>query len=68
MEGIVLSDLNNIERISETLDTDYHKLQHFISESTWDARALIDQVSMKVSDMMPQDTLTGLLIPLAAGS
>lgn len=62
MEGIVLSDLNNIERISETLETDYHKLQHFISESTWDARSLIDQVSMIVSGMMPHDTLTGLLI------
>ena len=62
MEGIVLSDLNNIERISETLDTDYHKLQHFISESTWNARSLMDQVSVNVSEMMPQDTLTGLLI------
>ncbi len=62
MEGIVLSDLNNIERISETLDTDYHKLHHFISESTWNARAVIDQVSMNVSGMMPHDTLTGLLI------
>ena len=62
MEGIVLSDLNNIERISETLDTDYHKLQHFITESTWDARSLIDQVSSHVSDMLPQNTLTGLLI------
>jgi len=62
VEGIVISDLNNIERISETLDTDYHKLQHFISESTWDARSVIDQVSIHVSGMMPYDTLTGLLI------
>ncbi|MFV0505586.1 MAG: hypothetical protein ACK5L5_07140, partial [Bacteroidales bacterium] len=35
--GIVLSDLNNIERISETLDASYYQLQHFISDSKWDA-------------------------------
>jgi hypothetical protein len=32
IEGIVLSDLKNIERISETLDSDYHVLQHFITD------------------------------------
>lgn len=58
----MLSSLNNIERISETLDTDYHKLQHFISDSNWDARAVIDQVSKEISASLPKQTLTGLLI------
>lgn len=58
----MLSELNNIERISETLDADYHKLQHFITESNWDARKVIDEVAENVNFMMPQDTLTGLLI------
>lgn len=35
VEGIVLSELNNIERISETLDSDYHKLKHLIQFKQW---------------------------------
>jgi SRSO17 transposase len=62
IEGIVLSDLNNIERISETLKTDYHALHHFISDSNWDARAVIDKVAKDVSKSLPKQTLTGLLI------
>jgi len=58
----MLSDLNNIERISEALDTEYHKMQHFISDSTWDARSVIDQVAKDVSTSLPKQTLTGLLI------
>lgn len=58
----MLSDLNNIERISEALDAEYHKMQHFISDSTWDARSVIDQVAKDVSSSLPKQTLTGLLI------
>ncbi len=46
----------------QTVDTDYHKLQHFITESNWNARAVIDEVASNVNSMLPQDTLTGLLI------
>ena len=62
IEGIVLSDLNNIERINETLGTQYHQLQHFISDSNWNARSVIDQVARDVSQAFPKHTLTGLLI------
>jgi SRSO17 transposase len=62
IEGIVLSDLNNIERISEKLDAAYHELHHFISDSNWDARSVIDQVAKDVSQSLPRQTLTGLLI------
>jgi SRSO17 transposase len=58
----MLSELNNIERISETLDAEYHKMQHFISDSTWNARSLMDQVATDVSSSLPKQTLTGLLI------
>ena len=58
----MLSDLKNIERISETLETNYHQLQHFISDSRWDARGVIDEVANNVSRSLPHQTLTGLLI------
>ena len=62
IEGKVTSELNNIERISETLDAEYHAMHHFISDSNWDARAVMDQVAKDVSRSLPKGTLTGLLI------
>lgn len=56
------SELRNIERISEDLDADYHRMQHFITESNWDARSVIDQVSREVSSTLPKRKLTGLII------
>lgn len=43
--GILKSQMRNIERISEELQVDYNQMQHFITESNWDTRALIDQVA-----------------------
>jgi SRSO17 transposase len=37
-------------------------MHHFISDSDWDARAVIDQVAKDVSQSLPRQTLTGLLI------
>jgi len=54
--------LRNIERISEELNADYHQMQHFITESNWDARCIIDQVSQEVSSSLPKRKLTGLII------
>jgi len=61
-KGIVQSELRNIERISEDLDANYHQMQHFITESNWDARSVIDQVSKEVSSTLPKRKLTGLII------
>ena len=61
-KGIVQSELRNIERISEDLDANYHQMQHFITESNWDARSVIDQVSREVSSILPKRKLTGLII------
>ena len=61
-KGIVQSELRNIERISEDLDANYHQMQHFITESNWDERSVIDQVSIEVSSILPKRKLTGLII------
>lgn len=54
--------MRNIERISENLNANYHQMQHFISESNWDGRAVIDKVAMEVSESLPKRKLTGLII------
>jgi SRSO17 transposase len=57
-----MSETSNIERISEEMFANYHQMQHFISDSPWDHRALIDQVAVDVSQSLPKRKLTGLLI------
>jgi SRSO17 transposase len=54
--------MRNIERISEDLGANYHQMQHFITESNWDHRILINQVSQEVSQVLPKRKLTGLII------
>lgn len=54
--------MRNIERISEDLGIDYNQLQHFISDSPWDSRAVIDKVANDVSTVLPSSKLTGLII------
>jgi len=61
-QGIFLSELSNIERISEEMFANYHQMQHFISNSPWDHRELIDKVAFDVSQSLPKRKLTGLLI------
>ncbi len=46
-KGVLLSHIRNIEQISEDMGVDYFQMQHFITESNWDARMLMDQVSLK---------------------
>ena len=60
--GIMQSQFRNIERISEDLNVQYYQMQHFITESNWDERAAIDQVSKEVSSLLPKTKLTGLII------
>ena len=60
--GIFMSKLCNIERISEEMFANYHQMQHFITESPWDYRELIDKVALDVSNILPNRKLTGLII------
>jgi SRSO17 transposase len=61
-QGIVKTDMRNIERISENIRTNYFQMQHFISESNWDGQAVIDKVAQEVSKTLPKRKLTGLII------
>lgn len=61
-KGLVQSQMRNIERISEDTGADYHQMQHFITESNWDERALIDKVAVEVSNVLPKRKLTGLIV------
>jgi SRSO17 transposase len=61
-KGILMSEQSNIERISEEMFANYNQMQHFISDSPWDYRPLMDQVALDVSESLPKQKLTGLLI------
>jgi SRSO17 transposase len=61
-QGVFMSQMCNIERISEEMFANYHQMQHFISDSPRDHCRLIDQVELDVSCSLPKRKLTGLLI------
>lgn len=60
--GIFRSHMRNVERISEEMQVDYNQMQHFITESNWDSRAVMMQVARKVSSVLPKRKLTGFII------
>ena len=41
---------------------DYFQLQHFITESNWDAHDAIDLTAKQTSKTLPKRKLTGLII------
>jgi hypothetical protein len=53
-QGIIKSQVRNIERISEDLGCNYNQMQHFITESNWDARGVINKVAKDVSILLPK--------------
>lgn len=62
-QGLLVSPLRNIEQISDSLEgSDYYQLQHFITESIWDARKVIDITARQTSHILPKQKLTGLII------
>lgn len=62
-KGIFLSNDRNIERVCESQqDLDYFQTQHFISDSNWDARAVIDNAATDVGKAIAKQKLTGLII------
>jgi SRSO17 transposase len=61
--GLLVSHHRNIEQISDRLGTeDYFQLQHFITESNWEAQNAIDQAAKQISKALPKLKLTGLII------
>lgn len=62
-KGIFLGRERNLERISESQrELNYFQLQHFISDSNWDARGVMDTAARLTSDALPKRKLTGLII------
>jgi SRSO17 transposase len=62
VHGLFFEEERNLEKISETMNTNYFQMQHFITESNWSARQLMDEVARKVSDVLPKKKLTTLII------
>ena len=61
--GVFVSQARNIERICESQPgSDYFQMQHFISDSNWDTRAVINKAALKTSASLPKRKLTGLII------
>jgi SRSO17 transposase len=48
LQGLMQARRKNMERMEEVVpDCDYQSLQHFLSDSEWDARAVLDQVAIE---------------------
>jgi SRSO17 transposase len=63
LKGIFLSSERNLERISESQrDLNYFQLQHFISDSNWEASEVKNIASRLMSDALPKRKLTGLIV------
>lgn len=61
-KGLLLSNNRNIEKITEDMNVDYYQMQHFITESNWSSRELMDQVAREINQLLPKRKLTGLII------
>lgn len=47
LRGLMQASRKNMERMEEVVpDCDYQSLHHFLSQSEWDARAVLDQVAV----------------------
>lgn len=63
IQSVWPSQLSNLQRLSETgMCKDYFQLQHFISDSPWNAQDLMDYVSKQVSNNLKSNQLKGLHI------
>jgi len=63
LKGLVQSARKNIERMIEVVpDSDYQSLQHFVTNSPWEARPVVDQVAMDADRLFGGTLDTGLII------
>jgi len=61
--GLMQSDKRNMERMVEAVpDSDEQSLQNFISNSPWDARAILNQVGIDADSLFGGDLDTCLII------
>ena len=63
LKGLVQSARKNIERMIEAVpDSDYQSLRHFVTNSPWEVRPVIDQVAMDADHQFGSTLDTGLII------
>lgn len=62
-QGLLVSPLRNIEQICDSLpESDYYQMQHFVSNSNWDASQVIALAARETNKLLPRGKLTGLII------
>lgn len=62
-QGILQSKDRNIEQVCDSLlDQNYFQMQHFISDSKWSFRDVIDVAAKQTSSSLPKRKLTGLIV------
>lgn len=62
-KGLFQSDKRNIERICEHVEnSNYDRIQHFISNSPWDAQAVMNKVAQETNSSFEKFPKVGLLL------
>jgi SRSO17 transposase len=63
LSGLVQAAKKNVERMIEVVpDSNYQSLQHFVSDSPWEARPVMDQVAQDADRLLGGSPDTGLII------
>jgi SRSO17 transposase len=62
LKGLMQAERKNMERMEETVkDGDEQRLQHMLTSSAWDHRAVLDQVAMEADARLGGSAESGLL-------
>jgi SRSO17 transposase len=63
VKGLFQSRKGNMERMAENVvDSEYYSIQHFISESPWDARAGFDKIAQDTAEVFRTFDMVALTI------
>ena len=63
LSGLIQAVRKNVERMTEVVvDSDYQSLQHFVSDSPWGHRAVMDQVALDADRFLGVSPNTCLII------
>ena len=63
VQGLFQASRKNMERMDEAVpDCNYQSLQHFLSHSQWDVRAVLDQVAQEADRHLGESADTGFYI------
>lgn len=68
VKGLFLSDLSNCESLSEKVSSNSQSLNHFISNSPWDYKALLNQVALYFTANLPNSWKKDLCLAIDESS